>query len=70
MADTGHGIQRADLSHVFRRFFRTADAGDRAIPGSGLGLSVVKTIVEQHGGSVGVESTPGEGTTFTVALPG
>lgn len=67
--DTGHGIERADLAHVFRRFFRTSTASERAIPGSGLGLSVVKQIVEEHGGTVSVDSSPGEGATFVVAFP-
>ncbi len=67
--DTGLGIAHADQTHVFRRFFRTTEAGQHAIPGSGLGLAVVKSIVEQHGGSIDLESELGAGTTFTVNLP-
>ena len=69
VTDTGVGISEADRKHVFERFFRSADANDRAIQGSGLGLAIVAAIVEAHGGSVEVESDLGVGTTFTVVLP-
>jgi signal transduction histidine kinase len=58
--DTGEGIQPEDLPHIFERFYR---GRGQAEAGSGLGLAIVKSIVEAHGGEVGVESTPGEGTT-------
>lgn len=65
--DTGVGIPPAELPHIWDRLFR----GDisRAERGLGLGLSLVKAIVEAHGGSVSVTSEPGHGSTFTVALP-
>ncbi len=50
-------------SHLFEPFFTTKKRG------TGLGLAIVKQIVEQHGGAIGVESAPGEGTSFTVDLP-
>jgi signal transduction histidine kinase len=67
--DTGHGIEPDDLPRVFDRFYRTELADQHAIQGPGLGLSVVRSIVEQHGGEVDIASTPGRGTTVTVALP-
>jgi two-component system, OmpR family, sensor histidine kinase BaeS len=66
--DTGSGISPEDLPHVFERFYR----GDRARTNngeSGLGLTIAKSIVEAHGGSVRVASQPGEGTAFAVRLP-
>ena len=69
VTDTGHGIAAADLPHVFERFYRTQDATDRAIQGSGLGLAVVKSIVASHRGQVEITSTPGSGTAVAVSLP-
>ena len=54
---------------MFERFFRTAAATEQSIPGVGLGLSIVQAIAAGHGGSVGVESEEGRGTTFHVELP-
>jgi two-component system NtrC family sensor kinase len=65
IADTGHGIQPEHLNRIFDPFF-TTKSPDR---GTGLGLSVCFSIVKQHGGEINVESTPGEGTTFTITLP-
>jgi PAS domain S-box-containing protein len=65
--DRGIGIPAVDLPYIFERFRRGSNVG--AIRGSGIGLATVASIVEQHGGSVAVESTEGEGTTFTVRLP-
>jgi signal transduction histidine kinase len=67
--DHGHGIPANELPRIFERFYR--GAGDRAagLRGSGVGLSLVKAIVELHGGAVSVASRPGEGTTFTLRLP-
>lgn len=69
VSDTGIGIPEGDQAQLFDRFFRTEEANNRAIPGTGLGLSVVHAIVEGHGGVVGVDSAPGRGTTVTVGLP-
>ncbi|MGB0102325.1 MAG: ATP-binding protein [Nocardioides sp.] len=69
VADTGIGIPAAEQERLFSRFFRSSLAQQQAIPGSGLGLSIAHAIVEQHGGSMAVESAPGEGTTFRVRLP-
>jgi signal transduction histidine kinase/CheY-like chemotaxis protein len=67
--DTGMGIPADEHPQLFTRFFRTAEARRRAIQGTGLGLAVVREIVERHHGAVGVRSALGEGTTMTVSLP-
>jgi signal transduction histidine kinase len=67
--DRGRGITPADLPHIFEPFYRGADAVARQIQGSGLGLALVRRIVEAHGGRVTVESREDEGTTFTIHLP-
>lgn len=69
VVDTGIGIESDDLARVFVPFFRTRAALDRMTPGVGLGLGIVRTIVEAHRGRLGVESRPGIGSTFTVDLP-
>jgi len=69
VSDTGMGIAKADVPFVFEDFFRVKSSKTAEIPGTGLGLSIVRKIVEGHHGAVTVESTEGEGTTFTVALP-
>ena len=69
VADKGMGISSADLPHIFEPFYRGADAQARQIHGNGLGLSIVKGIVEAHGGSVSVQSVHGQGSTFAVHLP-
>jgi len=66
--DTGIGINPEDLPHVFTKFYRTAQ-GRTKRSGTGLGLALVRAIVEQHGGRVTVASTPGEGSAFTIRLP-
>lgn len=65
--DNGVGIPEADLPHIFERFYR----GDKAhsTPGFGLGLSIVKKVIENHHGQILVESKPGVGSTFTITLP-
>ncbi|HEX3630579.1 MAG TPA: ATP-binding protein [Candidatus Dormibacteraeota bacterium] len=67
--DTGPGIARRDLPHIFERFYRGEPARDRATGGSGLGLAIVKSIVEAHQGSIEAESQAGQGATFTAWLP-
>jgi signal transduction histidine kinase len=67
--DTGDGISPEDLRQVFERFFRARSARDGAIQGVGLGLSIVKTIVDAHHGHVDVTSALGIGSTFVVRLP-
>ena len=67
--DTGIGIAPADQQHLFERFFRASETTERQIPGTGLGLYITRAIVEAHGGSIAVDSTPGEGTSFSVELP-
>ncbi len=66
VADTGAGIAAEDLPHLFERFWQ-ARKGDRR--GAGLGLTIVKGIVEAHGGRIWVESTPGRGSTFYFTIP-
>ncbi len=66
--DTGSGIRAEDLPHIFDRFYR-GDAARRQTGESGLGLAIVKSIVEAHGGSITVQSTPEQGTLFTITLP-
>ena len=70
VADTGVGIPVDEQSRVFERFFRSSKAQEMAIAGTGLGLVIVKGIVELHGGTVTLRSTPGAGTEVTIALPG
>jgi two-component system phosphate regulon sensor histidine kinase PhoR len=69
VSDTGMGIPFKDLPYVFERFYVSDRSRTRGAAGAGLGLSIVKQIVEAHRGSVGVESTLGSGTTFTVRIP-
>ena len=69
VSDTGIGIDRQDLAHVFDRFWRADKARSREHDGSGLGLSIAKWIVDAHGGSISVESEIGKGSTFAIRLP-
>jgi signal transduction histidine kinase len=69
VADTGEGIPARDLPHIFDRMYRVERRQGRPVEGSGLGLSIVQRIVEQHGGNISVESAEGRGTTFTLTLP-
>jgi signal transduction histidine kinase len=69
IADRGPGITPADGARLFEPFFRGRQALRANVAGSGLGLTLVKRIVESHGGAIEVVTTPGEGTTFTIVLP-
>jgi PAS domain S-box-containing protein len=69
VSDTGMGIPEDEQAKLFTRFFRSTTATQRAIQGTGLGLTIVKAIVALHGGRIEVDSTPGKGTTVTVTIP-
>jgi two-component system sensor histidine kinase SenX3 len=69
VTDQGAGIPEEDLERVFERFYRIDQARSRHTGGSGLGLSIVKHVVQNHGGDVRVWSQPGNGSTFTIRLP-
>ncbi|HEX6973860.1 MAG TPA: HAMP domain-containing sensor histidine kinase [Vicinamibacterales bacterium] len=69
IADRGIGIAPADQPHIFEPFYRAPAVVEAQIQGAGLGLSLVKRIVEAHGGRISVESAPGRGSAFTVTLP-
>jgi signal transduction histidine kinase len=67
--DRGPGIPASELPHLFEPFFRGAEAVSSQTRGSGLGLSLVKRIVDAHGGTVDVKTSPGRGSAFTIVLP-
>jgi two-component system, OmpR family, sensor kinase len=67
IADTGPGISEEDLSHVWEELYRGISA--RGIPGSGLGLALVRAVAERHNGHASLRSRPGKGTVFTLKLP-
>ncbi|MCI0712566.1 MAG: tetratricopeptide repeat-containing sensor histidine kinase [Chloroflexi bacterium] len=67
--DTGIGIPPEALPHLFERFYRVHDERHQSVEGSGLGLAICKAIVEQHRGSIQVDSTPNVGTSFVISLP-
>jgi signal transduction histidine kinase len=67
--DNGLGIPRSEQRELFTRFFRSTTAQENAIQGTGLGLTIVDSIVKSHGGEIAVESAHLEGSTFTVTLP-
>jgi len=67
--DAGIGISRDQLAHIFEPFFQVDSSSTREYGGTGLGLTLAKAYVEAHGGRIWVDSTPGEGSTFTVSFP-
>jgi len=69
VTDSGVGIAPEDLPNVFTKFYQAKNADKASTRGTGVGLALVKALVEAHGGRVFAESTVGEGTTFTVELP-
>jgi signal transduction histidine kinase len=68
IADTGIGIPQSDVKRIFERFYRVDKARSRPAGGTGLGLPIVKEVVERMGGSVSVESQLGRGSKFTIVL--
>jgi signal transduction histidine kinase len=69
VTDTGEGIPSEDLPNMFERFYRVNKSRTRADGGSGLGLTITKRIIEAHGGTIGVVSELGKGSTFTFTIP-
>jgi signal transduction histidine kinase len=69
VSDTGMGISHEDLPFIFERFWRGEKSRSRAGGGSGLGLAIARQLVQMHGGTIGVESAPGRGSTFRFTLP-
>ncbi|MFF2843952.1 ATP-binding protein [Paenarthrobacter sp. NPDC057981] len=69
VTDTGMGMSEEEQAEAFTKFFRAGSVRKSAIPGVGLGLPISKAIVEAHGGTITLESVPGQGTTFTVKMP-
>jgi signal transduction histidine kinase len=69
VSDEGIGISPGDQERIFERFHRVDNRLTRQTPGTGLGLFLVKAVVEAHNGRVWVESTPGQGSVFWVELP-
>jgi signal transduction histidine kinase len=67
--DHGYGIPPEDIERIFEKFYRVPRLQDADVPGTGLGLTFVREIVELHGGTVAVQSKPGSGSVFTVRLP-
>lgn len=70
ISDTGIGMDEEERSHIFERFYKADKSRNRAIGGSGLGLSIVKKIIDMHEGEINVKSKKGEGTEMVVTLPG
>ena len=70
ISDQGFGIPKQELENIFQRFYRVVDTSrSKKVAGSGLGLSIVETIMAKHFGEISVESEEGRGSTFTVFLP-
>ena len=67
--DAGYGVAPSERKQIFRKFARGAAAREHGIKGTGIGLAMVKHIVDAHGGTISVDSEPGRGSTFTMTLP-
>ena len=70
VSDTGLGMSAAEQAGVFQKFFRAGTAVERGIPGIGLGLMISKTIIDNHGGTLTMDSEQGQGTTMSFVIPG
>lgn len=68
ISDSGYGIEPGALTRIFEPFYREGAQRSRRTEGSGLGLSIVKSIIERHGWDISAESAPGQGTSFTISL--
>ena len=68
--DAGYGIPRSERKQIFRKFARGSAARNHGVKGTGIGLAMVKHVVNAHGGEVMVDSQSGTGSTFTIRLPG
>jgi signal transduction histidine kinase len=69
LEDEGIGIDQAELPHIFNRLYRVEKSRSRELGGSGLGLSIVKELVEAHNGDISAASTPRKGTTVRITMP-
>ncbi|NQT19776.1 MAG: HAMP domain-containing histidine kinase, partial [Planctomycetes bacterium] len=69
VADTGIGIPQSEMQHLFHEFFRAQNAKNFTASGTGLGLAITKSVIDNAGGNISVQSTENQGTTFTVQLP-
>ena len=69
IADTGIGVSKEDLAHIGEEFFRAKNAHLQGIPGTGLGMSIVKQYVDRFNGKINIDSEEGKGSTFTIKLP-
>ena len=69
VSDNGVGIDPGEQRRIFERFYQSDARLSRAHEGVGLGLSIVRSVVRAHGGTVSVQSAPGQGSTFTLKLP-
>ncbi|MDD2372557.1 MAG: HAMP domain-containing sensor histidine kinase [Syntrophomonadaceae bacterium] len=67
--DTGIGMAKEELTHIFEAFYRIERSRSRHYGGAGLGLAITALILEGHGGTITAESTPGEGSSFSITLP-
>ena len=69
VSDNGFGIEAKDIDNIFKRFYRVKNEKTRFITGTGLGLPIVKGLLDELGGSIQIQSEPSQGSTFTVFLP-